>query len=52
MTKKAESLGNDPRTPMERFTDAARHVFNLPKLEVEEVKAKIRYKSKKRRKRS
>jgi hypothetical protein len=52
MTKKSESSGNDPQTPMEKFTDAARHIFNLPKSDVEKVRAKIPYRPKKRQKRT
>jgi len=39
MTKKPEPQ-KPAQTPFEKFTDAARHVFNLPKDQVEKVKTK------------
>jgi hypothetical protein len=30
-----------PQTPFERFTEAAKHVFNLPKSDVDRVKKDI-----------
>jgi hypothetical protein len=38
-------------TPFDKFTEAARHVFNLPKDQVEKVKAKYPTKTSKSRKR-
>jgi hypothetical protein len=38
-------------TPFEKFTEAARHIFNLPKDQVDKVKAKYPAKSPKRQKR-
>jgi hypothetical protein len=51
MTKKLEPQ-KPAQTPFDKFTDAARHVFNLPKDQVEKVKAKYPVKSPKRRKRN
>ena len=39
MTKKPEPQ-KSVQTPFEKFTDAARHVFNLPKDQIEKVKTK------------
>jgi hypothetical protein len=40
-----------PSTPFLKFTEAAQHVFNLPKPEVEKVKANYPAKSRKPQKR-
>ena len=40
-----------PQTPWEKFTEAARQAFNLPKDQVEKVKAKYPAKAAKRQKR-
>lgn len=38
----------DTRTPFQRFTDAARHVFNVPKPEVEKLAEKQKHLRKKK----
>jgi hypothetical protein len=47
-----ENMPPKPPTPFQKFTEAAQHVFNLPKSETEKVKAKVPYKPQKQRKRS
>jgi hypothetical protein len=36
------------QTPFERFTEAAKHIFNIPQAEVKKIKAKSAHKSGKR----
>jgi hypothetical protein len=45
-----ESMSPKPLTPFERFTEAAKHIVNLPKSETDKIKAKVPYKPQKRRK--
>jgi hypothetical protein len=44
-----ESMPPKPQTPFERFTEAAKHIVNLPKSETDKIKAKVPYKPAKRR---
>ena len=48
MTQKPDSSQKTPQTPFERFTEAARHVFNIPKAQVHKIKAKAPWKPRKR----
>jgi hypothetical protein len=49
MNMAKDSTPPKPQTPWQKFTEAARIGFNLPKSDVEKVKAKVPYKPKKRR---
>jgi hypothetical protein len=37
-----------PQTPFERFTEAAQNIFNLPKKQVQKIKAKTARKPRKK----
>ena len=50
MTNSMKQSDKQPQTPFDKFTEAAKKVFNLPKSEVEKVKAKPTPKMPKRRK--
>jgi hypothetical protein len=43
-----ENMPPKPQTPFERFTEAAKHIVNLPKSETDKIKAKFPYKPHKR----
>jgi hypothetical protein len=52
MTDRPKQPPKPDQTPMERFTEAAKHIFNLPKSDVEKVMKKTPYKPKTRKRRS